>query len=225
MTLLQVERLHGGYGAMDILHGVDLAVAPAELVVVIGPNGAGKSTLLKAIFGLVTISGGAVRLGGADLAGLATEKLVDRGLGYVPQEYNVFPNLSVQENLEMGGYSVRGDLAARIAAQFDLFPILGRRARQPAGQLSGGERQMVALARALMSAPKLLLLDEPTAGLAPKVMEEIFRHIQAINRTGVGVLMVEQNARRALQVAHRGYVLAAGRNRFSGAGADLLASR
>jgi branched-chain amino acid transport system ATP-binding protein len=225
MSLLEIEKLSAGYGDTTILHEVDLVSEAGELSVIIGPNGAGKSTLIKTLFGLVVTQAGSVRFAGQDITGAAPERLVGLGMAYVPQEHNVFPTLTVAENLEMGAFTVRSPLAPLLEAQYALFPGLGRRRRQLVGEMSGGERQMVALARALMSGPKLLLLDEPTAGLAPKVMAEIFSHIQAINRTGIGVLMVEQNARRALEIADRGYVLAAGRNRFSGTGEGLLANR
>jgi branched-chain amino acid transport system ATP-binding protein len=225
MSLLEVEKLRGGYGDTVILHDVDLVAEAGELAVIVGPNGAGKSTLIKAVFGLVGVQSGRVRFDGAATTGARPEALVRRRMAYVPQERNVFPTLTVEENLEMGAFTVPRALAPLLEAQYALFPELGRRRRQLAGELSGGQRQMVALARALMTEPKLLLLDEPTAGLSPKVMEEIFAHIQAINRTGIGVLMVEQNARRALAIADRGYVLATGRNRFSGSGADLLSNQ
>jgi branched-chain amino acid transport system ATP-binding protein len=225
MSLLEVERLRGGYGDTVILHDVDLVAEAGELAVIVGPNGAGKSTLVKAVFGLVGVHSGRVRFDGAETTRARPEELVQRGMAYVPQERNVFPTLTVEENLEMGAFTVSRTLAPLLEAQYTLFPELGRRRRQRAGELSGGQRQMVALARALMTEPKLLLLDEPTAGLSPKVMEETFAHIQAINRTGIGVLMVEQNARRALAIADRGYVLASGRNRFSGSGTGLLANQ
>ncbi|MFI5012153.1 MAG: ABC transporter ATP-binding protein [Hyphomicrobiales bacterium] len=225
MSLLEIERLQAGYGDTTILHDVDMAAEAGELAVIIGPNGAGKSTLIKALFGLVATQAGRVRFAGADITGAMPERLVGLGMAYVPQERNVFPTLTVAENLEMGAFTVRGALASLLETQYALFPELGRRRRQLVGEMSGGQRQMVALARALMTTPKLILLDEPTAGLAPKIMAEIFAHIQAINRSGIGVLMVEQNARRALEIADRGYVLAAGRNRFTGTGAELLGNR
>ncbi|MBW0003830.1 MAG: ABC transporter ATP-binding protein [Hyphomicrobiales bacterium] len=225
MSLLEIEELRAGYGDTEILHGVNIKVEAGELSVIIGPNGAGKSTLIKAIFGIVATHGGRVRFAGGDITGAPPEKLVSMGLAYVPQERNVFPTLTVAENLEMGAFSVREPLVPMLEAQYALFPELERRRRQLVGELSGGQRQMVALARALMTGPKLLLLDEPTAGLSPKVMAEVFGHIRAINGTGIGVLMVEQNARLALEIADRGHVLAAGRNRYSGTGADLLANR
>ena len=225
MSLLEVEQMCGGYGDTAILHDVDLVAEAGELAVIVGPNGAGKSTLVKAVFGLVSIHSGRVRFDGAEVTRARPEELVQLGMAYVPQERNVFPTLTVEENLEMGAFTVSRTLAPLLEAQYTLFPELARCRRQRAGELSGGQRQMVALARALMTEPKLLLLDEPTAGLSPKVMEEIFAHIQAINRIGIGVLMVEQNARRALAFADRGYVLASGRNRFSGSGTGLLANQ
>lgn len=212
----------GGYGGMDILNGVDITVDTQEIVVIIGANGAGKSTAMKALFGLVALRGGNVRFDGADVTGLAPNHLVARGMGYVPQERNVFRNLTVRENLEMGAF-LKPAATARVMAQvFDLFPVLAEKAKQPAGELSGGQRQMVAVGRALMAEPRLLMLDEPTAGLSPLVMEQIFERIVAVNRAGIGILLVEQNARQALAIAHRGYVLATGRNRFAGTAAALL---
>ncbi|MEE8270890.1 MAG: ABC transporter ATP-binding protein [Alphaproteobacteria bacterium] len=225
MTLLQAEGLVGGYGGMDILNGVDLDVAAREIAVIIGANGAGKSTAMKAIFGLVVVRSGRVAFDGEDITNTPPDRLVQRGMAYVPQERNVFPNLSVYENLEMGAYVRRDDIAGALARVYELFPPLADKRRQPAGELSGGQRQMVAIGRALMISPRLLMLDEPTAGLSPRVMDDIFGRIVAINQTGVGILMVEQNARRALQIAHKGYVLATGRNRFTDTGANLLANR
>jgi branched-chain amino acid transport system ATP-binding protein len=223
--LLQATGLLGGYGGMDILQGVDLAVDAGEVVVVVGPNGAGKSTAMKALIGLIPLKAGKVAYDGVDITGEAPEHLVGRGIAYVPQERNVFRSMSVEDNLAMGAYIRRGDLGPTFAKVYALFPALKDKRRQRVGELSGGQRQMVAIARALMIEPKLLLLDEPTVGLSPKVIGEIFDCILAINREGVGILMVEQNARAALSIAHRGYVLATGRNRFTDTAAALLGNR
>jgi len=222
--LLEARGMVGGYGGMDILNGVDLAVEAHEIVVIIGANGAGKSTAMKALFGLVNLRAGHVLLEGVDITRAAPNALVAQGMGYVPQERNVFRTLTVRENLEMGAF-LKPAAQERVMEQvFSLFPILKEKARQPAGELSGGQRQMVAVGRALMTEPKLLLLDEPTAGLSPLVMDQIFDRIVAVNKAGIGILLVEQNARQALAIAHRGYVLATGRNRFAGSAADLLAN-
>lgn len=225
MSLLEARGMVGGYGGADILNGVDLEVDTQEIAVIVGPNGAGKSTAMKAIFGLVTVREGGVTFAGETITNRAPERLVGLGMAYVPQERNVFPNLSVHENLEMGAYARRDDISGILARVYELFPALAEKRRQPAGELSGGQRQQVAIGRALMIEPRLLMLDEPTAGLSPKVMDDIFERIVAINRTGVGILMVEQNARMALEIAHRGYVLATGRNRYTDTGANLLANR
>ena len=223
--LLQATGLTGGYGGMDILQGVDLAVEAHEVAVIIGPNGAGKSTAMKALIGLIPLKSGKVVYAGEEITGQAPERLVARGIAYVPQERNVFRTMTVEENLAMGAYLRRGDLGETLARIYALFPALKDKRRQRAGELSGGQRQMVAIARALMIEPKLLLLDEPTVGLSPKVIGEIFERVLAINAGGVGILMVEQNARAALEIAHRGYVLATGRNRFTDNAAALLANR
>jgi branched-chain amino acid transport system ATP-binding protein len=223
VSLLVVEQAVGGYGDSDILNGVDLAVAAGEIAVIIGPNGAGKSTAMKAIAGLVRVRRGTIRFDGAVIANQAPERIVRRGLAYVPQERNVFPNLSVAENLELGGF-LRRDAGDALTQIYDLFPPLKEKRRDLAGALSGGQRQMVAIGRALMMAPRLLMLDEPTAGLSPRFMDQIFAKIAEINRAGTAVLMVEQNARHALALAHRGYVLQMGRNRFSDTGPALLAN-
>jgi len=222
MSLLVVEQAVGGYGDSDILNGIDLSVAPGEIAVIIGPNGAGKSTAMKAIAGLVRLRRGTIRFDGAAIANEAPERIVRRGLSYVPQERNVFPSLTVAENLELGGF-IRRDPDA-LTRVYDLFPPLKEKRRQVAGSLSGGQRQMVAIGRALMLTPKLLMLDEPTAGLSPKFTDLIFAKIAEINRAGTAVLMVEQNARHALAIAHRGTVLQMGRNRFSDTGPALLAN-
>ena len=223
--LLAAEGMVGGYGGMDILRGCTLALAADEIGVIVGPNGAGKSTAMKALFGLVRLSEGRVAFDGADITNAAPESLVRRGLAYVPQQANVFSTLTVQENLEMGAY-VRPEVTKRaLEAVYGMFPILREKRRQAAGELSGGQRQMVAIGRALMIEPRLLMLDEPSAGLSPKVLDEILGRIVAINRAGVAVLMVEQNAKAALALAHRGFVLAGGATRFTGPGPELLADR
>jgi branched-chain amino acid transport system ATP-binding protein len=223
--MLAAERLAGGYGGADILKGVSVRIAAGEIVVIVGPNGAGKSTVMKAVFGLVSLREGSVTFAGEEISRLPTEQRVRRGLAYVPQERNVFVSLTVQENLEMGAF-VRSAVPRTVYDRiYALFPALAEKRRQAAGELSGGQRQMLAVGRALMVEPKLLLLDEPTAGLSPRAMADIFACIRAINGEGVAILMVEQNAKQALGLAHRGYVLATGENRFTDTGAALLANR
>ncbi len=222
MALLEAKGLYAGYGGMNILNGVDAVIDADEIGVIIGANGAGKSTLLKAIFGLLHVSQGTVKLAGKDITNMAPDKLVRAGMAFVPQEQNIFPSLSVEENLEMGAFVRRDDFSHLIEQIYGYFPDLAEKRNQPAGELSGGQRQMVAMGRALMIEPSLLLLDEPTAGLSPRYMNEIFERIIAINKTGVGVLMVEQNAKQALAIAHKGFVLANGRNRFTNTGEALL---
>ena len=223
-AILAVEGVVAGYFAdVPILNGVDVAVAPGEMVTIVGPNGAGKSTLVKAVIGLLPPWSGRVLLDGADVTGRKPHAIVAKGVGYVAQRQNVFPTMTVTENLELGALGLReGSPAASEADTFELFPRLKERRRQLAGTLSGGERQMLALARALMAKPDVLLLDEPSAGLAPMAMDTIFDRIEAINAGGVAILMVEQNARRSLAISHRGYVLDTGRNRFEGSGRELL---
>ncbi|HSA81871.1 MAG TPA: ABC transporter ATP-binding protein [Geminicoccaceae bacterium] len=223
--VLELDSVTGGYGETEILHGVSLAVKAGEIVTIIGPNGAGKSTALKAVFGLLNLRRGQVRLDGADITNAAPEQVVRQGVCYVPQSENVFPTLTVQENLEMGAYVRRDDFRPRMHEVYELLPELAERRRQRAGTLSGGQRQMVAIGKALMLEPKILLLDEPTAGLAPKFRHEIFQTIQGINRSGTPILMVEQNARFALTIADRGYVLVDGSNRIDDSGPGLLANR
>ncbi|MDP9284808.1 MAG: ABC transporter ATP-binding protein [Actinomycetota bacterium] len=223
MSLLEVDGLQAGYDDALVLRGVSLRAGHDEIVALIGPNGAGKSTLLKAVYGLVTQTAGTVRFDGEDVTGLRADRLTRRGLNFVPQTENVFPTLTVAENLHVGSLVVpKAERKEAVARVHELFPILGERARQRAGTLSGGQRKLVALARALVTQPKLLLLDEPSAGLSPQAMDLIFDKLVDINRLGVGIVMVEQNARRALALAGRGYVLDAGRNAIEGRGSDLL---
>jgi ABC-type branched-subunit amino acid transport system ATPase component len=224
VSLLGVQELVVGYGGAPVVRGVSLFVKEREIVALIGPNGAGKSTLLKAIFGLLTPEAGRVLFQGQDITGLPPELLVRRGLAYMPQARNVFPSLTVDENLQMGGYLLQRGVRERMEQLYALFPQLAARRHLRASKLSGGERQMLALARALMLDPVLLLLDEPSAALAPAMVDAVFDRIRAINQAGVAILMVEQNAVAALRLAHRGYVLAAGRNQLEGTGAELLAN-
>ena len=221
--ILALERVTGGYGGAEIIHEVSVSVGPGEIVVLIGPNGAGKSTVMNAVLGRLELAGGRVSLCGRDITGTAPERVVRQGVCYVPQTANVFPSLTVSENLEMGAYIRRDDFRPRMQEMYELFPPLAERRRTPAGYLSGGQRQMVAIAKALMVEPVILLLDEPTAGLSPRFRGDIFRVVRQINARGVAILMVEQNARQALGIADRGYVLVDGRNRLDGSGAALLA--
>ena len=222
-TVLRTTDLVAGYiPGVDILNGCSIYVEKGELVGIIGPNGAGKSTLLKAIFGQVNIRSGNIELNGGDITGLKADKLVSRGVGMVPQNNNVFPSLTIEENLEMGSYQKPKMFKERLEFVTDLFPELGKRLKQRAGALSGGERQMVAMSRALMMDPSVLLLDEPSAGLSPVRQDETFINISIINKAGVSVLIVEQNARRALQICDRGYVLDQGRDAYSGSGRELM---
>src|SRR5690606_15392841 len=207
---------------MQVLRGVDLRVEEGEIVSIVGPNGAGKSTVMKLVFGLLKPWEGRVRFDGADISGMPPQRIVRRGLCYVPQVENVFPNLTVEENHEMGAFILDGPIVERKEQVFELFPHHAERRRQRAGQLSGGARQVVAMARALMLEPKLLMLDEPSAGLAPLLVDMIFEKVADINRSGVAILMVEQNARKSLELAHRGYVLATGQNQVEGPGRELL---
>jgi neutral amino acid transport system ATP-binding protein len=222
--VLRAEGIVAGYvPEVDILSGVDVAVRDGEIVTIVGPNGAGKSTLIKCVFGLLPPRAGRVHLRGDDITGERPHVITRRGMSYVPQLDNVFPTLTVEENLEMGAIAGRDvDRGERMDAMYELFPRLAERRRQTAGTMSGGERQMVAMARALMPAPAVLLLDEPSAGLAPAFVDAIFDQVLEVNRVGVTVLMVEQNARRALAMSHRGYVLDLGSNRFEGPGRELL---
>jgi ABC-type branched-subunit amino acid transport system ATPase component len=222
-ALLRADDVIAGYiPGVNILNGCDLYVQEGELVGIIGPNGAGKSTLLKAMFGLVKIRSGAVTLRGEEITNLKADKLVRKGVGFVPQTENVFPSLTIEENLEMGLYQAPKRFNERFEFVTSLFPALGERRKQRAGSLSGGERQMVAMGRALMMEPSVLLLDEPSAGLSPALQDEVFIRVRQINRAGVSVVMVEQNARRCLQICDRGYVLDQGRNAYTASGKDLI---
>ncbi|MFS8884161.1 ABC transporter ATP-binding protein [Synechococcus sp. R55.3] len=220
--LLDIQDLYSGYRGVDILKGIHLKVNPGQMVVIIGPNGAGKSTVLKSLFGLATIRSGRVLFQGSDITHLPAEQLVRRGIGFVPQTNNVFPSLTVQENLEMGAFIRRDNPAAQLERVYELFPPLKEKRRQAAGSLSGGQRQMLAIGRALMVEPQLLLLDEPTAGLSPLYIEQTFALLREINRLGISILMVEQNAKQALKMADWGYVLSTGENRFEDTGPNLL---
>lgn len=222
MALLKVDSVTSGYGEMEVLHEISVHVEPGEIVSIIGPNGAGKSTVMKVVFGLLKPWSGSITFKDEEIGGLSPDRIVRLGLCYVPQVDNVFPSLTVEENLEMGGFVLSGSLAERKKRIFDMFPRLAERRRQRAGSMSGGERQMVAMGRALMLDPQLLLLDEPSAGLAPLMVDLIFETVREINAHGVAILMVEQNARKSLELADRGYVLATGRNQVEGPGRDLL---
>jgi branched-chain amino acid transport system ATP-binding protein len=217
------DAMTGGYGGADILTGCTIAVDKGEIAVIVGPNGAGKSTAMKAVFGMLKLREGAVRLDGEDITALSPQDRVKAGMGFVPQTSNVFVSLTVEENLEMGAFIRDDDFSGTMGQVYDLFPILKEKRRQPAGELSGGQRQQVAVGRALMTKPKVLMLDEPTAGVSPIVMDELFDKILDIAATGIAILMVEQNARQALNIADKGYVLVQGSNRFTDTGAALLA--
>ncbi len=223
MALVELKEVEAGYGGAPILKGINMAIEASDIGVIVGPNGAGKSTALKSIFGLLKVSSGSISFDGQEVTNSLPDKLVPKGLSFVPQEHNVFTSMSVNENLEMGAFIRRDDFSDTIASVYEMFPPLKEKRNQPAGELSGGQRQMVAMGRALMSQPRLLLLDEPSAGLSPRYMMEIFEQIVKINASGVGILMVEQNARQALGLASKGFVLANGQNRFTGSGKELLA--
>lgn len=220
--MLRLESVTAGYTDENIIHEVSLEVEKGEIVTIIGPNGSGKSTLMKSIFGLTRMRGGSVLFQGQDITGKRPEELVRLGLAYVPQERNVFSSLTVRENLEMGGVSLAGEREERLESVLQLFPKLAERLGQRAGTLSGGEQKMLAVGRAMVTNPSLLMLDEPSAALSPKVMGQLFAEIEEINRRGVTILMVEQNARRALAISNRGYILEMGRNRFQGPARSLL---
>ena len=224
MAFLIGEHMTGGYGGADILHDCTIGVERGEIAVVVGPNGAGKSTAMKAVFGMLDLREGKVMMDGEDITALAPQARVRKGMGFVPQTSNVFTSMSVEENLEMGAFIREDDISGTMEQVFDLFPILKEKRRQPAGELSGGQRQQVAVGRALMTKPKVLMLDEPTAGVSPIVMDELFDRIIEIARTGITILIVEQNARQALAIADKGYVLVQGRNRYTDTGQALLAN-
>nr|WP_245222463.1 ABC transporter ATP-binding protein [Ruegeria sp. HKCCSP351] len=218
------DTMTGGYGkGPDILHDCTIAVDKGEIAVIVGPNGAGKSTAMKAVFGMLDVRAGSVRLDGEDITSLTPQDRVIRGMGFVPQTSNIFTSMTVEENLEMGAFIRRDDFSDTMEQVYDLFPILRDKRNQPAGELSGGQRQQVAVGRALMTQPKVLMLDEPTAGVSPIVMDELFDRIIEVARTGLPILMVEQNARQALEIADKGYVLVQGRNAYTGTGKELLA--
>jgi ABC-type branched-subunit amino acid transport system ATPase component len=224
MMMLKAEEITAGYSELDILHNVSIQTEEAQIVSVIGPNGAGKSTLLKTIFGILKPRSGKVILKDEDITGLKPDRIARKGISYVPQVENVFPSLTIQENLEMGAFIRDDDYSQRLKEVYELFPLLEGRKKQKAGQLSGGQRQMVAMGRALMVDPQILLLDEPSAGLAPIFVAGIFEKIKDINATGVAIMIVEQNAREALKMSHHGYVLAMGRNVMDDKGEALLAN-
>lgn len=221
--LLEVEDVYAGYiQDLNILQGINFRIYPGELVTVVGPNGAGKSTLAKAIFGLLRLNQGSIRFKGESIGGLKPDQIVQRGMCYVPQIANVFPSLSIDENLEMGAFIRKTPIAHLKQHVYETFPVLAERRKQRAGTLSGGERQMLAMGRALMLEPMLLILDEPSAALSPILVNSVFDRIKQINETGTAIMLVEQNARKALAMSHRGYVLDAGRDRFEGPGPELL---
>jgi ABC-type branched-subunit amino acid transport system ATPase component len=224
MKILEVEDLVSGYGDIDILNGVSIHVKKGEIVAIIGPNGAGKSTLMKTVFGLLKPKKGRILFNGSDISGLKPDRIVKLGMGLVPQRDNIFPSLTILENLEMGGYILndKPDIVESLGAVYNLLPVLKKRRKERARNLSGGEQQMLAIGRALMLRPVALLLDEPSAGLAPTLADSLFDNIKEISLSGIAVLIVEQNARKVLSKAHRAYVMDMGINRFEGEGSELL---
>ena len=222
MSFLIGENMIGGYGSANILNDCTISVKKGEIAVVVGPNGAGKSTAMKAIFGMINLKEGQIKIDGENVTTLAPQERVLKGMGFVPQSNNVFTTMTVEENLEMGGYIRRDDLDETISQVYELFPVLKEKRFQPAGELSGGQRQQVAVGRALMTNPRVLMLDEPTAGVSPIVMDELFDKVIEIAETGVAILMVEQNARQALEIADKGFVLVQGENKYTDTGKALL---
>jgi branched-chain amino acid transport system ATP-binding protein len=222
MSFLIGKNMIGGYGSANILNDCTISVEKGEIAVVVGPNGAGKSTAMKAIFGMINLKEGQIKIDGENVTKLAPQDRVLKGMGFVPQSNNVFTTMTVEENLEMGGFIRRDDLYETISLVYDLFPVLKEKRFQPAGELSGGQRQQVAVGRALMTNPRVLMLDEPTAGVSPIVMDELFDKVIEIAETGVAILMVEQNARQALEIADKGFVLVQGENKYTDTGKALL---
>ncbi len=224
MSYLLGKEMSGGYGGADILKGCTIGVDKGEIAVIVGPNGAGKSTAMKALFGMLDLHDDCVTLGDKNISGLSPQDRVKEGMAFVPQTSNVFTSMTVEENLEMGAFIREDDFSETMTHVYDLFPVLKEKRLQPAGELSGGQRQQVAVGRALMTRPQVLMLDEPTAGVSPIVMDELFDRILEIKKTGVAILMVEQNARQALNIADTGYVLVTGENKYTDTGAALLAN-
>ena len=222
MTYLSGENLVAGYGGADILHGCSIDVSEGEIAVIVGPNGSGKSTAMKAIFGMLKLKSGNVKIKGEDITSLSVFERVKKGMAFVPQTNNVFTSLTVEENLEMGAFLQQDDFLSTMEDVYALFPVLKDKRKQEAGELSGGQRQQVAVGRALMTKPKVLILDEPTAGVSPIIMDELFDRIIEVSKTGISILMVEQNAKQALNIADKGFVLSQGVNKFSGTGLSLL---
>ena len=223
MPFFSGEKMTGGYGGADIINSCTINVDRGEIVAILGPNGAGKSTAMKAIFGMLDVREGSVLLDGVDISNFSTQDRVRAGMGFVPQNQNIFTSMTVEENLEMGAFIRKDDFSDTLEQVFELFPVLKEKRRQAAGELSGGQRQQVAVGRALMTQPKILMLDEPTAGVSPIVMDELFDRIIEVSRTGIPILMVEQNARQALGIADTGFVMVQGRNAYTGSGKELLA--
>ena len=222
---LSAENMLGGYGETTILNDCSISVKKGEIAVIVGPNGAGKSTAMKAIFGMLDLRAGNIIFDGEDISDLKPQERVKSGMGFVPQTHNVFTSMTVMENLEIGGFTNQENLSKNISEVFKLFPVLEEKQKQLVGELSGGQRQQVAVGRALMTNPKLLMLDEPTAGVSPLVVQELFEKITSIARTGIAILMVEQNARQALEIADNGFVLVQGENKYTDKGSKLLSNK